>query len=127
MSARVVLGLVRDLFFRSKLDAVAETAGVNLCYASDLEAAAQQCLDKHPELILVDLSDAVFPAAATAERLRAALPNSQIVGFASHVDLKPLRAARDAGFALALSRSEFTAKLPELLQESGSESGKIRR
>jgi len=118
MSARVVLGLVRDLFFRSKLDAVAESAGVNLCYASDLEAAARQCLDKRPGLVLVDLSDAAFPAAATAARLRAALPNSRIVGFASHVDLKPLRAARDAGFASALSRSEFTARLPELLKES---------
>ena len=117
MSARVVLGLVRDLFFRSKLDAVAESAGVVLYYASDLEAAARQCLDRHPELVLVDLSDAAFPAAATAERLRAALPDSQIVGFASHVDLKTLRAARDAGFASALSRSEFTARLPELLKE----------
>ena len=127
MSARVVLGLVRDLFFRSKLDAVAESAGVNLCYASDLEAAARQCVDQHPGLVLVDLSDAAFPAPATMERLRAALPNSRFVGFASHVDLKPLRAARDAGFALALSRSEFTARLPELLQESDSQSGKNRR
>jgi len=117
MSARVVLGLVRDLFFRSKLDAVAESAGVELCYASDLEAAARQSLKRRPELVLVDLSDAAFPAAATAARLRAARPDSRIVGFASHVDLKPLRSARDAGFALALSRSEFTARLPELLKE----------
>jgi DNA-binding NarL/FixJ family response regulator len=117
MSARIVLGLVRDLFFRSKLDAVAESAGVNLCYASDLDAAARQCRDKHPELVLVDLSDAAFPAAATAARVRVAFPDSQIVGFASHVDLKPLRAALDAGFVLALSRSEFTARLPELFKE----------
>ncbi|HKF29911.1 MAG TPA: hypothetical protein VKB29_11790 [Candidatus Binataceae bacterium] len=117
MSALVVLGLVRDLFFRSKLDAVAESAGANLYYASDLDAAARQCLDKRPELVLVDLSDAAFPAAATAERLRAELPDSPIIGFASHVDLKPLRAARNAGFAVALSRSEFTARLPELLKE----------
>jgi len=118
MSARMVLGLVRDLFFRSKLDAVAESAAVNLCYASDLDAAARHCLDKRPSLILVDLSDAAFPADATAERLRAALPDSRIVGFASHLDLKPLRAARAAGFALALSRSEFTARLPELFKEA---------
>jgi hypothetical protein len=31
--------------------------------------------------------------------------------------LKPLRAAHDAGFVLALSRSEFTARLPELFKE----------
>jgi DNA-binding NarL/FixJ family response regulator len=119
MSGRIVLGLVRDLFFRSKLDAVAESVGVNLCYASDLDAACQHGLAERPALVLVDLSDAAFPAAATAERLRATLPDSPIVGFASHVDLKPLRAAREAGFALALSRSEFTARLPELLKEYG--------
>lgn len=117
MSSRVVLGLVRDLFFRSKLDAVAESMGVDLFYASDLDAAAKQCADKHPSLILVDLSDASFPAAATAERLRATIPDSKMVGFASHIDLKPLRAAKEAGFASALSRSEFTAKLPDLLKQ----------
>jgi DNA-binding NarL/FixJ family response regulator len=116
MSSRVVLGLVRDLFFRSKLDAVAESGGVELFYASDLDAAARQCTAHQPSLILVDLSDAAFPAAATAEQLRAIVPESRIVGFASHIDLKPLRAAKEAGFASALSRSEFTAKLPELLK-----------
>lgn len=116
MSAKIVLGLVRDLFFRSKLDAVAESAGVELFYASDLDAAARQCAAHHPSLILVDLSDAAFQPAATAERLRETAPDAQMVGFASHVDLKPLRAAKDAGFASALSRSEFTAKLPELLR-----------
>jgi hypothetical protein len=39
-----------------------------------------------------------------------------MVGFASHIDLKPLRAAREAGFELTLSRSEFTAQLPDLLK-----------
>ncbi|MGO9449874.1 MAG: hypothetical protein ACLQDV_02335 [Candidatus Binataceae bacterium] len=116
MSARAALGLIRDLFFRSKLDAVAESAGVDLFYASDLDAAAARCVRNQPSVVLVDLSDAAFPAAATVERIRASVPNARIIGFASHIDLKPLRAARDAGFEAALSRSEFTAKLPELLK-----------
>ncbi len=116
MSKRVVLALVRDLFFRSKLDAVAEAAGVDLFYASDLDAAAARCAEKNPSLILVDLSDAAFPAAATAEKLHGWAPDIRLIGFASHIDLKPLRAARDAGFESALSRSEFTARLPQLLK-----------
>jgi len=116
MSAKVVLGLVRDLFFRSKLDAVAESADIELFYASDLDAATRQCTARNPSLILVDLSDAAFPAADTVERIRAAATDAQIIGFASHIDLKPLRAAKEAGFASALSRSEFTAKLPDLLR-----------
>ena len=110
------MGLVRDLFFRSKLDTVAEASVVELFYASDLDAAARQCTTHQPSLILVDLSDAAFPAAATAAQLRAIVPESSIVGFASHIDLKPLRAAKEAGFTTALSRSEFTAKLPDLLK-----------
>ncbi len=50
------------------------------------------------------------------EKIRAAAPDARVIGFASHVDLKPLKAAREAGYELTLSRSEFTARLPELLK-----------
>jgi len=116
MSHRTVLGLVRDLFFRSKLDAIAASAGTNLIYASDLESAARQCAAHGPSLVIVDLSDSTFGAAEDAARkIRESAPDARIVGFASHVDLKPLKAARAAGFEAALSRSEFTARLPEFL------------
>jgi len=115
MSNKIALGLVTDLFFRSKLDAVAEPLGVEMLYAATLEAAGRHCAGRHPALIFADLSDAAFPAAATVARLRADAPQARIVGFASHVDLKALKAAREAGFDLTLSRSEFTARLAELL------------
>jgi DNA-binding NarL/FixJ family response regulator len=115
MSTKIALGLVKDLFFRSKLDSVAESLGAEIFYASSLEAAAARAAEKSPFVIFADLSDPDFPAADTAERIRAAAPAARLVGFASHVDLKPLRAAREAGFDLTLSRSEFTARLAELL------------
>jgi DNA-binding NarL/FixJ family response regulator len=116
MSSRIALGLVKDLFFRSKLDAVAESLGVEVLYASTLDAAARQCAGHHPAVVFADLSDAEFPAVATVAHIRADAPQAKIVGFASHVDLKPLKAAREAGFDLTLSRSEFTARLAELLR-----------
>jgi DNA-binding NarL/FixJ family response regulator len=115
MSRKIALGLVKDLFFRSKLDAVADSLGAEILYASTLDAAVKRAAEKNPAVIFADLSDADFPAAETAERIRAAAPDARLVGFASHVDLKPLRAAREAGFDLTLSRSEFTARLAELL------------
>lgn len=115
MGSRIALGLVTDLFFRSKLDAVAEALGVEVLYASTLDAAARQCAS-HPALVFADLSDAEFPAAATVARIRAEAPDARIVGFASHVDLKSLKAGREAGFDLTLSRSEFTTRLAELLR-----------
>jgi DNA-binding NarL/FixJ family response regulator len=117
MSGKIALGLVKDLFFRSKLDAVADSVGAEIAYASDLDAAARRCAELDPALVLADLSDAAFPAAETAARVRAAAPAARLIGFASHVDLKPLKAAREAGFELTLSRSEFTARLPELLRQ----------
>jgi DNA-binding NarL/FixJ family response regulator len=110
------LGLVRDLFFRSKIDAVALAIGSEVVYASTLEAATARCTEEHPAVVLVDLSDASFPAAETAARLRAVASGTQLIGFASHVDLKALNSAREAGFEMTLSREEFTSRLPELLK-----------
>lgn len=110
------LALVRDLFFRSKLDAVAETQGAQIVYASSLEAARARCAETRPSVVFADLSDAIFPAAETVSTIRAAAPNARLIGFASHVDLKALAFAREAGFEQTLSRSEFTARLPTLLK-----------
>jgi DNA-binding NarL/FixJ family response regulator len=112
----VALGLVRDLFFRSKLDAVAESLGAEILYASDLANASRRAAEKKPSVVFADLSDASFPVADTAAKIREAVPDAKLIGFASHVDLKPLRAAREAGFDHTLSRSEFTARLAEFLR-----------
>jgi DNA-binding NarL/FixJ family response regulator len=111
-----VLALVRDLLLRSRIDAVADALGVEVGYASSLDRVTGRCAELNPGAVFVDLSDANFPAEAIAREVKAAVPGARLVGFASHVDLKSLASARDAGFALTLSRSEFTARLPELLK-----------
>jgi len=116
MSNKVALGLIRDLFFRSKIDAVASALGATVAYASTLDAATLRCAELEPDLVFADLSDATFPALETIQNIRAAAPDARVVGFASHIDLKPLNAAREAGFELTLSRSEFTSRLPDLLK-----------
>ena len=116
MSRRVALALVRDLFFRAKIDAVAAAAGAEIAYASTLDAVAVRCAELKPAIIFSDLSDDAFPAVETLRQVRAAAPGARVIGFASHVDLKSLKAARDAGYELTLSRSEFTARLADLLR-----------
>jgi DNA-binding NarL/FixJ family response regulator len=112
------LALVRDLFFRAKIDAVASALGAEVEYASSLDTVAARISATHPSIIFTDLSDATFPALETLKQIRAAAPAARVIGFASHVDLKSLEAARDAGYDLTLSRSEFTAQLPDLLKGS---------
>ena len=111
-----ILGLMHDLFFRSKVDAVSRALNVETVYASSLTEASERCIEKAPAMIFVDLADPIFPAVETAGAMRAAAPAARLIGFASHVDLKALGAAREAGFEMTLSRSEFTQRLPELLK-----------
>ncbi len=115
MNRQNVLILVRDLMFRSKIDAAAENIGVDAFYGSDLGKARELCETLKPGVIIVDLSDANFPSLEVARTAREAAPAAILTGFASHVELKMLAAARDAGFGKVLSRSEFTAQLPALL------------
>jgi len=110
-----VLGLVKDLFFRSKLDASATAIGVEIEYASDLDGAARRCAEIKPAVVFADLSERSFPPGATSSAIRAAAPDARLIGFASHVDMKSIKAARDAGYDMTLSRSEFTSRLAELL------------
>jgi DNA-binding NarL/FixJ family response regulator len=116
MSTKIILALVRDLLLRSRIEAVANALGAEVTPAASLELARARAVELSPAIIFADLSDANFPADATARDLRTAAPEARLVGFASHVDLKSLAAARAAGFDLTLSRSEFTARLPELLK-----------
>ncbi len=108
------------MFFRAKIDAVAAAVGAEVEYASSIEAAAARCAELKPSIIFTDLSDAAFPALETLKRSAPPRPSARVIGFASHIDLKPLKAARDAGYELTLSRSEFTTQLPALLKGSSA-------
>jgi len=111
-----ILALIRDVLFRSRIDAVAEALGTEVAYASDLEQALTRCGEIKPASVLVDFSDTAFSSAEAGVKIRAGAPQARLIAFASHVDLRSLNAARDVGFDLTLSRSEFTRRLPELLK-----------
>lgn len=111
------LGLVRDILFRSRIDAAAQILGVEVAYAATIEQAQARSSELTPTIVFADLSDANFPADGVAAAIKRN-GNARLIGFASHVDLKSLASARDAGFDLTLSRSEFTSRLPELLRQS---------
>lgn len=110
-----VLGLVRDILLRSRIDAAAQALGLEAAYSSGLDQARARAAELQPKIVFADLSDPGFPAEPTAREIRAAAPAARLIGFASHVDLKSFSDARTAGFDLTLSRSEFTARLAELL------------
>lgn len=105
--------LVADLFFRSKIRAVAEAAGVTVQFARSADEL-QTLLPKTQgsARIIIDLNDRslrpleILPGLAQA--------GHQLLGFLSHVDVATANAAREVGCTV-LPRSKFVENLPAIL------------
>jgi hypothetical protein len=106
----VVLALVRDLIFASKIAASARAAGVQATIIRDPAKLANQT----GSLLLADLNQAdVILAAADWKRVTGA----QVIGFVSHVDAKTIAHAKEAGIDRIVARSGFVEQLLQILLE----------
>jgi hypothetical protein len=104
-----VVALVRDLLFSSRIAATARATNVRLQIVRD----AQQ-LQKIPAgRLLVDLNQ---PGAIDAAVAWKNAHGRRVIGFVSHVDAATIAAARAAGIEEVLARSQFVARLEELLR-----------
>ena len=107
---RRVVAVVPDLFFATRIAATAKAAGVPLELVPPARAATAA---DGATLVLIDLH--APGALESIAALRAASPSLAIVGFYSHVETKRRADALAAGATAALPRSQFTAKLADLL------------
>src|SRR5215203_1472158 len=114
---RTVIGVVDDMFFASKIRAVAEAVGVEISFARSSEALVTKALSTEPQLILVDLHhEKIDPVAvATALKSDERLRTIPVLGFFSHVQVELQRNALAAGFDRVLPRSAFTRDLAQIL------------
>ncbi len=110
-----VYALVPDLFFMSRIGAVASQLGV---VVEELRPnrAITACRNEPPDLLLVDLHGDGDPL----EVVRVLKANDEtrgirIIGFHSHVDLELRERARRAGTDEVMPRSAFSTRLPEIL------------
>ena len=118
MSGRVVLTVVPDLFFATRIAAVAEATGTRVIAASRADAA-DRARRETPDLVVLDLHS-TDDLAGLVQALRGATPREiPIVGFYSHVDTAIRDAAVAAGVTHVMPRSLFTRRLPELLSGAG--------
>jgi DNA-binding NarL/FixJ family response regulator len=109
---RVLVVAVPDLLFQSRIEAAARARGLDVrACASDADAA--EALAAGPAGLVVDLQAAgIAPLRLVAEARAAGLA---VLAFGRHTDAAALRAAREAGAAAAVPRSEMAERLPELL------------
>jgi PleD family two-component response regulator len=113
----MVLALVDDLMFTSKIKAAATQLGVPLAFARSSAAALTDMRATRPALVILDLNSTRAEPLATVAAMKAdpALADIPTVGFVSHVQAELIDAAREAGVTEVMARSAFTMKLPEIL------------
>src|ERR1051325_6938953 len=109
----VIIAVVDDMFFASKIRAVAEAVGAEISFPRSRELLVEKARETKPQLILVDLHNQKVDAVALAKDLKAdeQLREIPIIGFFSHVETELRRNALDAGFDQVLPRSVFARDL----------------
>ena len=109
----MILAIVDDLLFQSKLEAAAAQLGVPLTIAADASSVPRN--GQPWSRVLIDLNLSRGDALAMVRQLRAAHPDLPVVGYCSHVQQDLQRQALEAGCTTVLPRSAFVQQLPVLL------------
>jgi CheY-like chemotaxis protein len=114
---QTVISVVDDMFFASKIRAVAEAAGVEISSPRSQEAVVSKARETKPGLIVVDLHNQRIDPVTLAHTLKAdeELRDIKLLGFFSHVQTELQRNALSAGFDRVIPRSVFAKDLPEIL------------
>ena len=113
----IVISVVDDMFFASKIRAVAEAAGVEMSFPRSQEAVVSKARETKPKLILVDLHNQRIDPIVLAREFKsdAELRGIKLLGFFSHVQTELQRNAIAAGFDQVIPRSVFARDLSEIL------------
>jgi CheY-like chemotaxis protein len=117
----VILAILDDLMFTSKIRTTAKQLGVPLAFARSSAAALQAMTAEMPSLVILDLNNPRTDPLGVIAKMKAdpALAQIPTVGFASHVDVDTITAARQAGVGSVMARSAFFERLPDLLGTAG--------
>ena len=113
----MILALLDDLLFTSRIKTTANQLGVSVAFARSSEAALTHMRAQPPSLVILDLNNPRIDPLRTVESMKAdpVLSNIPTLGFASHVHVDIIEAARQAGVTDVMARSAFSQHLPEIL------------
>jgi PleD family two-component response regulator len=116
----MVLAVLDDLMFSSKIKTAATQLGVPLTFARSSASALAEMRKQTPTLVIFDLNNPRTDPLGTVAAMHAdpALAAIPTVGFVSHVDTAVIDAARQAGVTEVLARSAFTMQLADILKRT---------
>src|SRR6266540_5470228 len=114
----MILAIVDDLMFTSKIKTTASQLGVAVTFARSRDGALGEMKKAAPSLVILDLNSARTDPLGTVAAMKSdpALAAIPTLGFVSHVQTDVIDAARQAGVSEILARSAFTAQLPDILK-----------
>ena len=114
----MILAVLDDLMFTSKIRTTANQLGVAVAFARSAESALTEMRKSPPALVILDLNNPRTQPLAIVGAMKAdaALASIPTVGYASHVQTDVIDAARDAGVQEVMARSAFTQHLASILQ-----------
>ena len=111
--SQIVIAVVDDMFFASKIRAVAEAVGVEISFPRSKEALIQKVQETKPRLVIVDLHNQKIDPNELASEIKS--DDIRLLGFYSHVQTELQRNAIAAGFDEVIPRSVFARDLPRIL------------
>lgn len=116
----MILVLIDDLLFRSKISSACKAAGVKLAVAGSPEAALEMARATRPSAVWLDLDSARTRPLDLVRQLGqdAALAGVPTLGFVSHVRADLIREARTAGIGEVLARGAFAQSLPDIIRQT---------
>ena len=114
----MILAVLDDLMFSSKIKTAANQLGVALTFARSAEGALTAMRNAAPSLVIFDLNNArINPLGIVAAMKEdASLASIPTLGYASHVQTDVINAARQAGVGEVLARSAFAMQLGDILK-----------
>lgn len=114
----MILAIVDDLMFVSKIRAAAGQGGVAVSFARSSAAALEAMRKETPSLVIFDLNNPRTDPLGTIGTMKAdpELASIPTIGYVSHVQADLIEAARRAGVDEVLARSAFSEHLPAILE-----------
>jgi len=109
----MILAAVRDLLFRSKIDAAAQRLGVEVVFAPRGTPLSEAARGRPFALVLVDLGEA--GAMDELRTIRSELPEVCVVGYLGHLRTDLRDEALGLGVEEVLTRGQLAASLDDVL------------
>ena len=113
----MILAVLDDLMFMSKIKTAARQLDVPLTFVRSSSVALDEMRKQRPTLVIFDLDNPRTDPLGTIAAMKAdaALSGIPTVGYVSHVQIDLIDRARRAGMGDVLPRSAFSAGIPDIL------------